>query len=197
MLKKTFFVLALASFVAGAVYAAPDRTGRWDYGVHAAGLIPDDSESDEAGYIGGQVAYGVAPWLALGASAGWAEFDESDSGVNLEQTIVPVFGDIIFRIPMPDQPFQPYGIVGLGAIISDVDENVAAIDVDVETEFAAKVGGGIDWFINDHWIINFEGSYIMCDADAEFKNATTGAPIASVEGNMDMWSVGGGLKYLF
>ncbi len=194
-MKKAWLVMLALMISATAAFAVPDRTGKWDVGVNVSGAIPDDDTVDGTVYVGGSLAYGVTNWLALGFESGWMQFDENDSGIELEETAVPILGDIILRVPMESQ-IQPYGIVGLGAIVWNVDDNVANVEADVDTAFAAKFGGGIDWFINDNWILNFEGSYVTSDADATVRNTVTGASI-SVDGETDYWMVGGGLKYLF
>ncbi len=194
-MRKLWLALLALIVCASAAYAAPDRTGKFDMGVNVSGAIPDDDSVDGTAYVGGSLAYGVTNWLALGAEAGWAQFDESDAGITLEETAVPIMGDIILRVPMESQ-FQPYAIVGLGAIVWNVDHNVPNLDVEVDTAFAAKFGGGFDWFINDNWILNFEGSYVTSDADLTARNTVTGASV-TVSGETDYWMVGGGLKYLF
>lgn len=195
MFRKTLSFFTLMLLVASVGYAAPDRTGKVDVGFNVSGAIPNDSEVDSAAYLGGSLAYGVTNWFALGAEAGWAQFDESDSGVNIEQNAVPIFGDIILRMPN-DSAVQPYGIVGLGVIVWNVDDNVPNVDFDVDTAFAAKFGAGLDWFINNNWIANFEFSYVTSDAEATARNTVTGASV-SAEGETDYWMIGGGLKFLF
>ena len=195
MIRKTAFVVALVALCVTSAYAAPDRTGKSDLGFNVSGAIPDDDDTDATVYLGGQYAYGVAPWLALGAEAGWAEFDDSEAGFTAEETAVPILGDIILRVPTESQA-QFYGIVGLGVIVWNVDTNIPNVDFDVDTAFAAKFGGGVDWFVNDNWILNFEFSYITSDADATARNTVTGATISDT-GETDLWMVGGGVKYLF
>lgn len=194
-MKKAWLVMWALMISTTAAFAVPDRTGKFDMGVNVSGAIPDDDTVDGTVYVGGSFAYGVTNWLALGAEAGWAQFDESDAGITFEETAVPIFGDIILRVPMECQ-VQPYGIVGLGAIVWNVDHNISNVDVEIDTAFAAKFGGGIDWFVNDNWIINFEASFVTSDADATVRNTVTGAS-ATAQGETDYWMVGGGLKYLF
>ena len=195
MIKKSAFFVLLAALIATSAYAVPSRVGKWDAGVNVSGFIPE--EGDTTAYVGGSASYGVNEWLGLGVSSGWAQFDDSDAGVTVEQTSVPLFGDIILRVPMQqDQQYQPYAVIGLGVMFSDSDVNVSNVDVSVDDAFAAKFGGGVDWFVNDNWILNFEFSYITSDADGTVRNTATGATVG-VSGSNDSWMVGGGLKYLF
>jgi opacity protein-like surface antigen len=192
-MRKALIVAAFLLIATQSAYAAPDRTAKWDIGLNVSGAIPD--EGDSAVYVGGTAAYGVNNWLAIGIESGWAQFDDSDAGVTVESDMVPLFGDIILRVPMENQ-VQPYAIFGLGAIFWDASTDVANVEVDVDTAFAAKFGAGLDWFINENWIANFEFSYVTSDAEGTARNTVTGASI-SAEGETDYWMVGGGIKYLF
>jgi outer membrane protein W len=109
---------------------------------------------------------------------------------------------MILRVPVGDSPVQPYGVVGLGAIFWNIDDttssNGVTVTTDIDTAFGVKVGGGVDWFVNDHWIVNFNGAYVFNDADGT-ATASAGGATASVteKFDLDYWTVGGGLKYLF
>jgi opacity protein-like surface antigen len=195
MIKKTAFFAALAMLLAHSAYAVEDRTNKWDLGANVSAAIPTDGDVDTTVYVGGTLSYGITNWLAVGAEAGWAGFDESDSGISVDEDAIPVLGDIIFRVPM-EGPVQPYGIVGLGVIFWNIDSNVPNVDIDSDAAFAAKFGGGVDWFINQNWIANFELAYITSDADVTATSTITGASV-SAGVDTDYWTVGGGLKYLF
>lgn len=193
MIKKAAFIFMLAAVFASSAYAAPNRTHKLDVGVNVSGAIPDDSEVDGTVYVGGSASYGLCEWFAIGVSSGWAEFEESEGPFSFDETAIPLFGDLIFRIPMDNQ-IQPYGVIGLGVIFWNVDTNIPGLNVDVDDAFAAKFGGGVDWFVNDNWIVNFEFAYVTSDADA---TATFNGASATANGETDFWMVGGGLKYLF
>ncbi len=200
MLKRniTFAAIALAlAFVTTAAYAdtyivttvdqvypMTDRTNRNDFGITvASGLSNDDV--DEALYVGGVYSHGFSPWFALGLEAGWqeADFDTTDDN---DLAMVTVFGDIIGRLPLANSPIVPYGVIGLGAIHAYTD---TSSNDDDETAFAAKLGLGLDWFLNSNWILNFEGAYIA--TGAEINAGTTNTA------ELDHWRVGGGLKYAY
>lgn len=202
---KRILLIALALLlVPVAVYAAPDRTGKWDAGVNVSELIPDDDEVDGTVYVGGTAAYGVTEWFALGVESGWASLDVEDSSQFFgfsdwgELTGIPLMGDFILRVPIKDSPVNPYAVVGLGVIFWDFDESdrvsSLGVEVDVDAAFAAKFGAGFDWFINDNWIINFEGGYVMSDTDVTLR---VGGVSATANIETDYWMIGGGIKYLF
>ena len=191
MIKKGMLVVLLMASFCGMAYAAPDRVGKSELGFNVSGAIPKDSGVDTAAYIGGTYAYGLQEWLAVGVETGWAGFSEP----GLDENAYPILGDIILRVPM-DSQVKPYGIIGLGAIVWDASTSISNASVDIDTAFAAKFGGGVDWFVNDNWAVNFEAAYIASSTDATVRNTSTGASV-SVSGDTDYWTVGGGLKYLF
>lgn len=212
MLKKAFVFILLAMSVTAFAYAAPDRTGRWDAGVSVAGAMPTDGDVDATVQVGGNVAYGVTEWFAVGASSGWQSHgldDASESGITIEGpdlTGIPLFGELIFRVPTGQEHFTPYGVVGLGVVFWDVDDTTANvggttvnIETDVDTVFALKLGGGLDWFVNDNWIIFFEGAYVFSNPDATLTASAAGVSITSDPDDLDLdyWTVGGGVKFVF
>lgn len=196
MIRKTWFAALLLTIMTTAAYAAPDRVGKTDIGFNVSGAIPRDSGVDGAVYLGGSLAYGVTDWLALGIESGWTRFSASDSGVTVDQDTIPLFGDIILRVPTGESQLKPYGIIGLGVLFIDASTNVSNVSIQADTSFAAKFGAGLDWFVNDHWAINFETSYVVSDVNGTVTNNSTGASL-SANGDSDYWMIGGGVKYLF
>lgn len=170
-------------------YAAPvnptyDRAGRNDFGFQVGGALSEDSV-DDALYAGLQASRGLNSWLAFGVEGGWQEAD-FDLTNDEDLTMITVFGDIIARLNLPDSPLVPYGVVGLGALHAYTDTNT---DDDDETAFAAKLGGGIDLFLTQNWIVNFEAAYITTGADIHGDSGLTE--------DLDHWRAVAGLKYAF
>lgn len=206
------YVLVMIGFLvlsSAQAYAAPDRVGKFDAGISIAGAISTDSDINSAFFIGGNIAYGINQWVAIGFSGGWQEHGTDDATI-LGETFpgpdisgVPLFGDIIIRIPIEDQPFTPYGIVGIGTVLWDADESISSpsailVQTEIKDAIAVKVGGGIDWFVNESWIVNFEAYYVFSQPDAEITVSVPGfSATESDELDLDYWTVGGGIKYLF
>lgn len=210
-MNKSLLIAILAMTFAGNAFAAADRTGAVDLGMQVAYVSPsEDDDLDSGVYYGGTFAYGMNSWLAIGAEAGRFEMDDDSvqaagfSGG--EVTGVPVLFDVLLRFSEVHPSVDPYLIGGVGAIFWDVDEvtgTVAGIPVtvetDVDTAFAAKLGGGIDWFITENWILNFEASYVFTSADAEATVTGGGVTATALASDieLDYWTVGGGFKYKF
>ena len=192
MFKKAVLVGLAQLLVAGAVYAAPDRVGAVDVGVNISAGFMDDSNT--AAYFGGNMSYGITNWSAVGVSLGYQSFG-SDLNVG-DLNAVPLMFDIYLRNQSADRAYVPYAVLGLGAIFWNFDEEglAAGSSVDIDTSFGVKLGGGVDWFINDKWALNFEASYTFADADTTVRTANGSVSATS---DADYWNVGGGLKYLF
>ena len=206
-LVMMFIVLMLAST---AVYAAPDRTGKIDAGITVSGAIPTDNSIDSTVYVGGNLAYGVCQWFAVGFSGGWQDHGSKDLDLGGGTTFlgpdfnaVPLFGDLIVRVPVEQQSFIPYGVVGLGSVIWNVadtrDTAGNTYKTKVNDAFALKLGGGLDWFLNKNWILNFESAYVFNRPDVTLtaSNGSTSASATVNQVKLDYWFVGGGVKYLF
>jgi opacity protein-like surface antigen len=205
MIKKGILILLMLAFAAGPAFAAPDRTGKLDMGVNVSAAFSTDSDIDDTIYVGGSWSYGIYEWLAIGFEAGWMEADTevelAGASINTGDIAgIPVFGDFIFRAPMGDQPLNPYAVVGVGAVFWDIDESHtiadAGYEVDADSSFAMKFGGGVDWFVTSNWIVYFEGAYVLADADISVRRSD-GSEVITDEESLDFWTVGGGIKYLF
>ncbi|MGH8499291.1 MAG: outer membrane beta-barrel protein [Methylococcales bacterium] len=204
MFKKAFLFALMLSLAAPFAYAAPDRTAKLDMGVNISAALSTDSGIDDTYYVGGSWAYGVYEWLAIGFEAGWMSADtEITIGSSLINTGdisgIPVFADFIFRLPVKDSQVNPYAVVAPGAIFwdredSDVVTN-AGFEADADSSFAIKFGGGVDWFVDNNWIVYFEGAFVLASSDI----SVTSSAGTTFEDDQDLnyWTVGGGIKYLF
>lgn len=190
MLKKiSLAVLVLAAAFSMNAYAAPDRLNRWELGVTGGGAF-NDNNIDDTGFIQLAADYGVTNYIAVGVSGGWQEADTAGDAESVGNGWV--LFDIIVRNPDLHEQLVPYGVLGLGVVGSyATDENGSlnnGDDVD-DTAFAWKLGAGLDWFINEHWILNLEFAYF---------DANTDLPGTSVaDDDISFWTLGAGLKYLF
>ena len=167
---------------------ALDRVGRWDWGVLGGGAFNGDF--GDAGYIQTQLAYGLTPWIAVGAEAGYQENDGGD--FNDENIgVVPVMADVIVRVPTLNKRVVPYGVAGIGAIgawVKDEDGDAPdnnGDDVD-DTTFGWKIGAGADWFFHPNYIAYIEAAYFQGYNDLE------GSSVDDVGFGM----FGAGIKYV-
>jgi opacity protein-like surface antigen len=165
-----------------------DRVGHLDLGIEGGGAFIGASGLDDTGWIQANTSYGVTPWLGLGFETGWTEADNDFGGTT---GIVEMMGDIIVRwVNHPwDTRLVPYADLGLGMhwTYAEVDNQN---DRD-ESSFAWKLGGGLDWWLNDNWILNFDVSY----HDSSDKLPVN--HLASNDESTSFTTLTGGLKFVF
>ncbi|MCK4518865.1 MAG: hypothetical protein KAU12_01980 [Candidatus Omnitrophica bacterium] len=68
------------------------------------------------------------------------------------------------------------------------------ISVDMDSEFAVKLGAGLDYYFTENVALNLEGSYMWSDTTGRVDAFGTHAQV-DLDG--DMWMLGGGLKCRF
>jgi outer membrane protein W len=206
-MKKAVALMIVLIFIPLSAYAASDRIGKWSAGINtSAGIFPVTGV-DSAFNLGGNFGYELSEYFSLGMSAGWMNSDfrlNAPDGSGKfkagQVTMVPIFGDIIIWIPTGGRrDLAPYAVVGLGGLFTHVHNTGAASDANLgvksQNAFAAKFGGGADWYLNDSWVVNFEGGYVVTNAEMEVTNAATGDYYKT--NNLNYFYVGGGVKYLF
>ena len=158
---------------------------------------------DDSGYLGAKIAYGVTPWMAIGFESGW---QEAGTAANFDEDVgrVVLMGDLFWRIPVRNNQFWnwtvenpmfvPYVVLGMGTVTTYVTNapppatNTNGDDED-DTVFGWKIGGGVDWFVNEHWAMNIEISYLNNEPHL------TGTTVSLNQ--LDFWTLGGGLKYVY
>ena len=157
-----------------------------DVGVSVSGAMSGEDFVDNNALYTGSVSYGINDWLALGAEAGWWDSSFHDDDL----TAVPIFADIILRVPNPSM-VEPYGILGLGSVIWNVDDTAGnSLQDDVNASFAAKLGGGVDVFLNNNWAVFGEVAYVFSNDDLQRVSDPD-------QTDLDYWTAGGGLKFVF
>jgi opacity protein-like surface antigen len=191
MFKRIAFLFVAICLTGSAAYAAaPDRVNHLDLGVLAGGAF-NDTNVEDAGYVQANVSYGITPYIAIGAEAGWQEADGSFDEENVGSA--QFMADIIVRNPYLHDALVPYGVVGLGSIhqyVTDEDgggPNNNGDDVN-DSSFGWKIGGGVDWFLNPNWALNLEIAYFGASNDLPGSSAPDGS---------DFVTVGGGIKFVF
>lgn len=147
--------------------------------------IDDDLEADPAPGFGLYGGYRLSPAVALEGQYQLltkTDFDlEDGSGSSSEVDLWTFTGNVkIFLWP---ERFQPYALIGLGAMRADFDD-LADLDVGgSETGFTFRFGAGLDFYITKHVVAQLGLSYLLpADTDLE---------------KLDYVSYGGGVQYRF
>ena len=141
----------------------------------------------------------------MGLSVGAADFklkinDASGNKISAGKVqAVPSFADIIFRSSSLHESLVPYGVLGLGGIITHrvtiQDLSGGTLHVKSTNDFAVKLGLGLDWFYRSDWVFNLEFNYVYTGASVDVINNSTG--LALTNENIDYWFIGLGTKHLF
>ena len=174
---------------------------RINVGVNVSAFLPSGNNFKTGYYVGGQVSYDLLWFLALGFEGGYLQSDLEGNGTDVGTVRgAPLLGDIILKVPMDMNSFvfTPYGIVGLGCLISNVQTGDAVTNngtIETNVPFLVKFGGGFDFIINEHFIINFEASYQY--AKVEFDEKLTNQTFGLGKTDLNAGYVGGGVKYRF
>lgn len=168
-----------------------DRTHRFDTGVYLAGTnIESGDGAGGSTWIGGSASYGLTPSSAFGFSGGYTS-SSTDRGNDLE--VAAFMADMIVRFPGAKKDWNghrlvPYGVAGLGDIWRSVGQPGGTKS---GSALGWKLGGGFDYFLSEHWAINFEIDFL-----SSFKGLST-HPDTDPENRLDLWTVGGGVKYIY
>ncbi len=96
----------------------------------------------------------------------------------------------------PDNKFSPYVGAGLNySYFYGEDDGTGFNDLDVHGGFGYAVQAGFDYWLNDHWGINFDAKYIDLEIDAKVNLGTTALSAGDVD--LNPWIIGGGVSYRF
>ena len=81
-----------------------------------------------------------------------------DCDVELDFHLVTINSKVFARTGR----FQPYALVGLGALIVNTERvDIPPKPFETNVSFAARLGGGFDLFVTEHFSTGIEGTYII------------------------------------
>ena len=204
-MKKGSVLIAIFIFLTSAAVAVPERAGKSDFGINVSAFLPGDGDIDNAAAVGGNISYSFNNHLAWGISSSWAQADfdaHTAAGAKVSGSKVkpiPIFFDLILRPWTGDQPVAPYATMGLGAVIANVEGTGVLNDNNLQaqsnSDFAFRMGGGLEWFVTENWSYYLEGTYVFTGAGVDIVSSATNQKIETQ--GLDGWYLGGGVKYLF
>lgn len=174
-MKKIGLLLAACFALAAQSALAQDfaRPGAYAAlnGVTAIETIDGDGTTEVATGLGARLGYRLSPQLAVEGLVDWSG-DFANGPFDLTSTTIT--GNVKFYLAQ-DQ-LQPYLLAGIGTQIADT--NVG----DSESAFAARVGGGFDYYLSERFGLLGEVAYTI--------------PTGDLDG-LDYVSVGWGVFYRF
>ena len=172
--------LAATLLIAGPATAQSyDQTGPYVRGGLAFGFTNLDGPAnalDPGTNVGFNLAGGfrVSPAVALEAELFYVTGGDVElAGTKLGETSVVGFTIDVKGYPMavlakkslPDN-LQPYARFGIGGGSGELEgSGIAAGIKGSEGAFLARFGGGVDYLMNEHWGVFFDGSYYASNKD--------------------------------
>lgn len=196
-------VLVLFCICICGIASAEEIETKWSVGLVGGGVFPKDEDSDDTYYVGGNLAYGINDYIAVGGEVGYSRWTDEVDGIEYGKiSHIPLLADLYVRYPIKvgddDNLLVPYAVGGVGVVFWDYKESSylkdLGISMDTEDGVGYKAGIGIDYYFTKNVSIGIESSYLWSDADV---TASSAAALASAEIDTDEWMVNGCIKYHF
>jgi outer membrane protein len=205
-----FFVFAALMLVVSQIGFAQDMEGRLGIGARVSyvnfsdeDLYTFDVDPDETPMYGGNITYFVHSYLSIEWSVDYLETDVDLDAIggsvdigDLEQ--IPVL--LSLRTHLSTNPkVSPYLTVGIGYYFNDFDMKSsipAGYDVDLDDSFGYHLGGGVEYFFNNHFAFNLDFKYIWDNVDVDLREPG-GYSVNDKNVDVDFFSAGIGFKYYF
>jgi hypothetical protein len=135
----------------------------------------DRSFDDSAG-VNLRFGYRAFPNLAFELTYEWLEGFDSTDGIQPPHEYDTHLITANAKLLGLNGRCQPYALVGGGVFIVNlehVDEPGAPKPYDVDAGFAARFGGGVDFYLGQHFVINLEGTYLVPTREVKEKKYGT------------------------
>jgi opacity protein-like surface antigen len=133
--------------------------------------------------VNGRVGYRILPRLAVETEFEWfSAFNIQNEAANkVDVTIEDYTLTVNAKGYLMTGRVQPFGLIGLGGMLANTTDRVHDREVD-SGGFVARFGGGVDYYLDESWILTIDASYLI----------TTGSV-----SNTDRTSLGVGFQYRF
>ncbi len=209
-----FFVVAALMLVVSQVSFAQDMEGKIGIGARVAyvnysddditvyGLKVNIDPDDDVMY-GGNLTYFVHSYLSLELSVDYIETDVDLEALGVSVDIgefeqIPVL--LSLRTHLSTNPkVSPYLTIGIGYYLNDfdMDDSISAgYDIDPDDSFGWHLGGGIEYFFNEHFAFNFDLKYMWSNVDVDIK-APGEYSVREKKVDADAFISGVGFKFYF
>jgi len=200
---------------AGAIINRFDKN--YTFGMPARGFSDVSITGKDGWYIEFLLDKELNDFFVVGVETGHMQYD-MDFAVNPVGTtgvqgkmgsmeILPLLARLRIQYPMEDYSefsdvkfrFSPYASIGVGGLFTNFEEDgyVNSTGNSFSTDssaLAGKYGLGFDFYINEQFALNLEGSFV----DTDVKMNVFNQGIANTEDvHQNSWLIGGGAKYSF
>lgn len=98
-----------------------------------------------------------------------------------------------YHLPIDNSPFEPYAGVGVNFTwITSSSLNAAGTPLDLtNTSLGLSLGGGVDYKLNDRWVVNFDYKHVYIHTNVK----AGGAIVTNVDVNPNLYSLGIGYRF--
>jgi outer membrane protein W len=173
--KALVTFLAVASLSIASIASAQDKTDYFELkaGVYSPSLSHDlDSFNggnaqhfDSKTGFAGEVAFGhyFLPMVALELGAGYFESKGSAAAApgDLKLKVVPLIAT--GKVFLPLGMIEPYGLFGIGAYITDVNDDSHTIEGATKVTYGLHAGVGMNINLQENIFIGVEGKYLWAE----------------------------------
>ncbi len=212
-MHHTLAILAATSLLSSASFAASVAGTEWDDAKRfqirgrVIGVLPDEDSSVS---VGGSAQAGdaIAPEADLSyyftdyvsaeliAATTQHKLSHNAAGPLGRTWVLPPTLTVQYH-PMPHNQFSPYVGAGLNYSIfygedSANGNGVTGLDVDGGVGYALQAGA--DYWLDEHWGVNFDVKKLFLNVDAKMN--VGGTPVTA-DVDLDPWIVGAGVSYRF
>ena len=180
MKKTNFLLLALAVALTGTTSLASAADKSSDYVAIKGGIYSPSTSYDldtfnagnrshldsKTGFAG-EVAVGhyFMPMLAIELGAGYFESKGSPAAAvgDTKLQVVPLIAT--GKVLLPIGPFEPYGLFGIGAYITDlnVNDNTGSLRGSTEITYGLHAGAGLNINFQEKMFVGVEGKYLWAE----------------------------------
>lgn len=141
----------------------------------------DNVEVDPSVGLAARAGARITPHLALEAHYEWMDdFETSIDGIEVAETRTQALTADV-KGYLATGRVQPYLAAGAGFLSARSDDPVTTFQK-TDTDFAARFGGGVEFYVNEHIGVSVDSSYVVPTGDVE---------------DLDYVSVGAGVFFRF
>jgi opacity protein-like surface antigen len=142
--------------------------GTWATYLSAEDELPSGFDVDDPLGLNARAGYRFHPHIAGELEFEWlSEADIDVSGFGTAATIESFAFTANGKLYPLTGRFQPFGLIGLGLLSSELEDEVGiGAEVD-ETEFAMRFGAGLDIYITRNFLGSLDFSYVLPTGDLD------------------------------
>lgn len=195
-------VIVALLLVFGQVGFAQDMQGKFGIGAGVAYITyseDDGFDPDENVMYGGNLTYFIQRYLSLELSVNYVNTDAYLDNCNIgELEQIPILLSLRGHLST-NTKVGPYVTVGVGYYLNDFEMESSILpgyDLDPDDSFGFHVGGGVEYFFNEHFAFNADFKFMWSNVD--FSGTGPGGIILrDEEVDVDAFTAGVGLKFYF